>query len=308
MSTDSIHSQNCNQMARIFISYKRADKEKVFPLKDKIEAAIGEPCWIDLDGIESDAQFEHVIINAIDTAEVFLFMYSKRHTLIKNLENDWTVKEIRYANTIGKRIVFINLDQSPLEKWFLFNFSGKQQIDATSESAFARLMNDMKGWLGILSPDHSSPLPDSKASFVGVDVNSDLEMGGQRGFEVNADYLLEQMKGKKCCLSAYVQAEDQEEDVVIDKPGFRSPACVYNEDLSIKKNKESKKSVFFVGYERIYPSFEDSPMGWFHLVLWDLSSATPLPMAHISLFIILNRIEWSDGVDWTFSWSLDDKN
>ena len=38
-------------MPRIFISYKREDKNKVFPLKEKIEAATGEKCWIDLDGI-----------------------------------------------------------------------------------------------------------------------------------------------------------------------------------------------------------------------------------------------------------------
>ncbi len=34
-------------MARIFISYKRKDKEIVFPLKERTEKAIGEPCWID---------------------------------------------------------------------------------------------------------------------------------------------------------------------------------------------------------------------------------------------------------------------
>ena len=291
-------------MSRIFISYKRADKEKVFPLKDKIEAAIGEQCWIDLDGIESSAQFEHVIINAIDTAEVFLFMYSKRHTRITNLENDWTVKEIRYADAMGKRIVFINLDQSPLEKWFLFNFSGKQQIDATSESAFCRLIEDMKEWLNVSSSKHSSTLSSGKASFAGVDVKSDVETDGKRGFEVNADYLLEQMKGKKLCLSAYVQSEDADENAVISKPGYRSSACIYNEDLlPIKKNVESKKSVFFISYEKIHPLIEGTSLGWLHLVIWDLSSATPLPLAHVSLFIVLDRIEFSSGVDWTFNCS-----
>ena len=44
-------------MPRIFISYKRADKDKVFPLKDKIEAATGEKCWIDLEGIESEGMY-----------------------------------------------------------------------------------------------------------------------------------------------------------------------------------------------------------------------------------------------------------
>lgn len=57
-------------MARIFISYKRKDKDKVFKIKEHIESALGEKCWIDLDGIESDAQFKNVIINAINDCEV----------------------------------------------------------------------------------------------------------------------------------------------------------------------------------------------------------------------------------------------
>ena len=51
---------------RIFISYKRVDKDRVFELKKEIEQSTGEKCWIDLDGIESDAQFADVIMNAID--------------------------------------------------------------------------------------------------------------------------------------------------------------------------------------------------------------------------------------------------
>lgn len=47
-------------MARLFILYKRVDKEKVFNLKKHIEAYAGEKCWINLDGIESDAQFKVV--------------------------------------------------------------------------------------------------------------------------------------------------------------------------------------------------------------------------------------------------------
>lgn len=50
----------------IFISYKRNDKEKVFPIKDFIERNTGMKCWIDMDGIESDAQFADVIIKAIN--------------------------------------------------------------------------------------------------------------------------------------------------------------------------------------------------------------------------------------------------
>ena len=84
---------------KIFISYKRSDKKRVFEIKDFIEKNVGHPCWIDLDGIESDAQFEHVIIDAINQAQVFLFMYSSAHANIAQdkLVDDWTVREISFA-------------------------------------------------------------------------------------------------------------------------------------------------------------------------------------------------------------------
>jgi hypothetical protein len=59
---------------QIFISYKRVDKERVFAIKDIIEQNTGAKCWIDLEGIECDAQFASIIISAIREAEIFLFM------------------------------------------------------------------------------------------------------------------------------------------------------------------------------------------------------------------------------------------
>ena len=66
-------------MNRIFISYKRTDKKKVFRLKRRIEYTIKEKCWLDLDGIESDEQFISVIMTAINDAQIVLFMYSSAH-------------------------------------------------------------------------------------------------------------------------------------------------------------------------------------------------------------------------------------
>ena len=82
---------------RIFISYKRVDKNKVFKIKNKIEKQLGQKCWIDIDGIESDAQFVGVIINAINQADIFLFMYSSEHLRIEDYDNDWTIREINFA-------------------------------------------------------------------------------------------------------------------------------------------------------------------------------------------------------------------
>ena len=135
-------------MARVFISYKRVDKAKVFKLKDMIEAAIGEDCWIDLDGIECDAIFKSVIINAINECEIFLFMYSKAHSTIVDFENDWTVRELSFAKLKKKRIVFINIDGSSLSDLFLFDYANKQQVDATSTEALDRLCTDLQKWLG----------------------------------------------------------------------------------------------------------------------------------------------------------------
>ena len=66
----------------IFISYKRVDKERVFKIKENIEKATGKQCWIDLDGIEIDAQFINVIMRPINNFSLFLFMYSQAHSVI----------------------------------------------------------------------------------------------------------------------------------------------------------------------------------------------------------------------------------
>lgn len=136
-------------MARIFISYKRADKEKVFRIKEQIESTLGEKCWIDLDGIESDAQFKNVIIRAINECEVVLFMYSQHHTKIIDFERDWTVRELNFAQKKGKRIVFVNIDGSKLTDTFEFDYGTKQQVDGTSKQTIKKLIKDLSQWLDI---------------------------------------------------------------------------------------------------------------------------------------------------------------
>ena len=131
----------------IFISYKRQNKKTVFRIKTEIERATNESCWIDLDGIESDAQFANVIIEAINKCKVFLFMYSHEHQKIQDYDNDWTVREITFAQKKKKRIVFINIDGSPLTDWFELMFGSKQQIDASSKTLMDKLCSDLKKWL-----------------------------------------------------------------------------------------------------------------------------------------------------------------
>lgn len=153
-------------MARIFISYKRVDKEKVFALIDKIETDTGEKCWVDIEGIESDAQFKNVIIRAIKQCEVVLFMYSKAHSTIVDFERDWTVRELNFASAKNKRIVFINLDRTPLTDEFSFDYGTKQQIDGQSTEAVNRLISDLKKWLMPLKSDTNILYPETFSSSV----------------------------------------------------------------------------------------------------------------------------------------------
>lgn len=130
-------------MHKIFISYSRHDKEKVFKIKDEIEGLIGtETCWIDLTGIESDKQFIDVIIDAIDQADIFLFMYSKFSD-----GSEWTRKEVEYAKSENKKKVFVKIDKVPLSKYYRFQFGGHDIIDIFDRDQKRKLMFNLQNWV-----------------------------------------------------------------------------------------------------------------------------------------------------------------
>lgn len=135
-------------MAQIFISYKRKNKDQVFSIVRKIENELDVKCWVDLDGIESSVQFASVICNAIDSAEVVLFMHSSVHLSI-DFENDWTIKELNYAKCKNKRIVLVKLDSSPLDNIFLLDYGSKNNIDSCDQVQLSKLINDLRIWLNL---------------------------------------------------------------------------------------------------------------------------------------------------------------
>ena len=133
------------QANKIFISYKRADLALVSKIKERIESELHETCWFDLEGIESRQQFRSKICKAIDRATIFLFMYSKSHLNI-DFENDWTIKELDYAQTKKKIVVLVNIDNTPLDNLFLLDFGSKNNIDANDATQMKKLIKDLKGW------------------------------------------------------------------------------------------------------------------------------------------------------------------
>lgn len=133
---------------QIFISYKRVNKNQVFHIVKQIEELLGVKCWVDLDGIESSAQFASVICKAIDSSEIVLFMHSSVHLNI-DFDNDWTIKELNYAQAKKKRVVLVKLDSSPLDNVFLLNYGSKNNIDSRDQIQFRKLISDLRKWLKI---------------------------------------------------------------------------------------------------------------------------------------------------------------
>ena len=113
---------------------------------DKIERALNVKCWVDLEGIESMAQFASKICRAIDGSEIVLFMHSSSHIGI-DFERDWTIRELSYADLKQKRTVLIKLDDAPLENYFLLMFGALNYTDASNAERFDRLLGDIRHWL-----------------------------------------------------------------------------------------------------------------------------------------------------------------
>ena len=151
-------------MSKVFVSYKRDDKDKVFPIVEKLEKVLGVSCWVDLTGIDGDKQFTSVIIKAIRKCELFMFMYSKAHEQIIDFEYDYTVRELNFAHELRKRIVFIEVEDTTLPDWFIFNFPQRQVTQANDNRAMDKLVRDIRKWLNLpqqnLSPSHSEKTTD----------------------------------------------------------------------------------------------------------------------------------------------------
>lgn len=143
-------------MERIFISYKRVNKDRVFQLVNYIENQLNVKCWVDLNGIESSTQFAPKICAAIDKADVVLFMHSSAHLSI-DFENDWTIKELNYAQQTQKRVVLVRLDDTPLRNIFLMEYGTKNNIDSNQPDQVAKLINDLDKWLNSGNEIKSNP-------------------------------------------------------------------------------------------------------------------------------------------------------
>lgn len=128
---------------KIFISYSRQDIAIVRDIKEEIEQATGEKCWMDLEGIESGRRFTKVIIEAIESCEIFLFMRSAQSQSSK-----YALLELNYASEeANKKVVIINIDSSPLNKEFRFLYALTDTITWSDSLQHDKLIYNLKKWV-----------------------------------------------------------------------------------------------------------------------------------------------------------------
>lgn len=144
-------------MARIFVSYKRQDKDIVYPIVEEIKQKTGIDCWIDLEGIESGDQFQNVIIDAIDNADIVVFMLSKNFIapyrdeitgVIDLKKQTFPEKEVMYALRHNKRLIPISIDGTTVYdcKWLEFNCSGLDCINWRNKEQKIKLIDNIIVW------------------------------------------------------------------------------------------------------------------------------------------------------------------
>lgn len=180
-------------MHRIFISYKRVDKEIVYPIVEEIKHKTGVNCWIDLEGIESGDQFQNVIIDAIDNSDIVIFMLSKnfiapyRNEITGEIDlkkQTFPEKEVMYALRHKKRLIPISIDGTTVYdcKWLEFNCSGLDCINWVVKEQQSKLLNNLSDWTGnkqitnaILNTHHSSEtiLVESHPGYACLNINVD---------------------------------------------------------------------------------------------------------------------------------------
>lgn len=146
-------------MSKIFISYKRRDKDLVFPIVREIFENTGVDCWIDLDGIESGDQFQNVIIDAIDNADIVVCMLSKNYIAPYKDERTGNIdlnkqtfpqKEVMYALDEDKRLIPLSIDGTSVRdcKWLKFNCIGLDCIDWKKQEQREKFFRNVRHWTG----------------------------------------------------------------------------------------------------------------------------------------------------------------
>jgi adenylate cyclase len=109
--------------AEVFISYSRADKDRVLALADKLRAA-GVSLWIDQSGIDAASMWGEEIVKALDGAKVMLLMLTESAVNSHNV-----IKEVVLASERKGHILPVHLEPTEIPPSFKYPLAGIQHIE-----------------------------------------------------------------------------------------------------------------------------------------------------------------------------------
>ena len=138
---------------KVFISYSRKDSDIAKGICDTLNK-LEIPYWIDIKGVYSGENFKEVIVRAISTSEIVLFLSSENSNKSNNV-----AKEISIADKYGKIIIPVRLDKSPMNPKMEYDLAGIDFIDLFSfdENNLAKLRNAILGHLAMYDSKQTQP-------------------------------------------------------------------------------------------------------------------------------------------------------
>lgn len=130
---------------KVFFSYSRNDAEKVDRVCNLLEQ-MEIPYWIDRNGVFSGSNFKELIVKAISSTDIVLFMSSEDSNRSLNV-----AKEISIADQYRKTIVPVRLDDSPMNPKIAYDLAGIDFLDLFTfdEKSLAKLRNAILGQLAM---------------------------------------------------------------------------------------------------------------------------------------------------------------
>ena len=115
---------------QVFISYSRRDIDKAKEITELLDAH-SIRYWIDQTGIYSGVNYKEVIVDAIDTAKVVLFLSSVDSNASINV-----IRELGYAVSQDKTIIPVMLDDTPYAKSIKLDISDVDQLEVSDTDKF----------------------------------------------------------------------------------------------------------------------------------------------------------------------------
>lgn len=133
------------QPHKIFFSYSRKDSEKV-DIICRLLDSMGIPYWIDRDGIFSGSNFKELIVKAISSTDIVLFLSSENSNQSINV-----AKEISIADQYNKLIIPVRLDSSAMHPKIAYDLAGIDFLDLFTfdEKNINKLRNAILGQLAM---------------------------------------------------------------------------------------------------------------------------------------------------------------